>query len=169
MPDFEMLRLTPDFEMLRLMCDFKTLRLTPTRNQPDATLQNIASEARQTWHFEIKRQGQDFKTMRQTLFLWPCVRRAIWAWLCRSMFHLVLGSVWSKGVLSIRVSLVLGSAWSCSCQVRLSCSGNWSNPCHVTGTYTVYHCKKQCVPPSRYFMIIRIWQLFALMWKFALE
>ncbi len=66
--DFEMLRLTPDFETLRLTCDFKTLRQTPVRRPPDATFQNIAPDARQTQHFEIRRQAQDFKIMCQTLY-----------------------------------------------------------------------------------------------------
>ncbi len=42
------MRLTPDFETLRRTCDFKTLRQTPVRRPPDATFQNIVSDARQT-------------------------------------------------------------------------------------------------------------------------
>ncbi len=57
------LRLAEDFEILCLTCDFKTLRLMPARH-------NISKHcvASQTQHFEIRRQVQDFKLMRLTLF-----------------------------------------------------------------------------------------------------
>ncbi len=69
------------------MCDFKTLRQTPVRCPPDATFQNIASDARQTpARRNISKSGvrrKILKSCTRRYILWPCVRCAVRVWLCR--------------------------------------------------------------------------------------
>ena len=69
------------------------MHLTPARHQPDATFQNIVSDARQTpARHNISKSGVRRKMSKSRVrryFLWPCVRRAVWVCYVRYWCRLI--------------------------------------------------------------------------------